>query len=139
MGENERQKSTARPWHINGASEAGRRRRGGLYSAAAPQWADTGECRRHTATPSPPHTHSSNRGRNGRCPTGNFYRRRSSDMKSSIGSRGPERDRRDQIRAVRLFVQQIGDDQRCSRHGVRRKPVRLRRAAEDPCQFSQVC
>lgn len=49
MEENERQKSTARPWHINGASEAGRRRRGGggegwgegLYSAAAPQWADT--------------------------------------------------------------------------------------------------
>lgn len=54
MEENERQKSTAWPWHINGASEAGRRRRGGLYSAAAPQWADTGECRRHTAIPPPP-------------------------------------------------------------------------------------
>lgn len=31
----------------------GEERRGGLYSAAAPQWADTGERCRHTATSLP--------------------------------------------------------------------------------------
>lgn len=116
MEENERQKSTTRPWHINGASEAGRRKEGGFLQCRSTTVGRHGRTLpTHSHLP-PPHTHSSNRGRNGRCPTGNFYRRRSSDMKSSIGSRGPGRDRRDQMSCA-VVCATHWDDQRCSRHG----------------------